>query len=133
MKEKILYALWGCMYILCVGLGFVKNPEGIGKVFLVLTSVLFFIPGAVLLADGFRTGNRKAVKRIRWICMTSLSLTLLLLILNFLSLQWKVTAGRIVYELLILVSAPMICSQYWVLSLFLWACMLMASFKKLAK
>ena len=133
MKEKILYALWGCMYILCVGLGFVKNAEGIGKVFLVLTSVLFFIPGAVLLADGFRTGNRKAVKRIRWICMTSLSLTLLLLILNFLSLQWKVTAGRIVYELLILVSAPMICSQYWVLSLFLWACMLMASFKKLAK
>ena len=133
MKEKILYAVWGCLYILCVGLGCVTDPQGIGKVLLVLTGIIFFIPGAVILADALKAQNRKAVLRIRWISAASLGLTLLLLILNFLSLQWNVTAGKILYEILIFVSAPMVCCQYWVLSLFLWACLLTASFKKIRK
>ena len=65
--------------------------------------------------------------------MISLSLTLLLLVLNFLSPMWDSLTGRILYNLLIVVSAPMVCCRYWVLSLFLWACMMMASFRKLAK
>ena len=34
LKEKILYALWACLYILCVGLGTVEDAEGFGKVLL---------------------------------------------------------------------------------------------------
>lgn len=130
MKRKLIYCLWGCLYILCVGLGFVKNPEGYGKVLLTLSALIFFLPGAYLLYDGFRCQNRRAVLQIRWISLLSLALTLVFLILNFLSVHWSAQAGNALYELLILVSAPMVCSQYWVLSLFLWACMLMASFKK---
>ncbi len=133
MKRKLIYGLWGCLYILCVGLGFVKNPEGFGKILLTLTSLIFFLPGVYLLYDAFRTQNRKAVLQIRWISLLSLALTLILLVLNFLSVSWSASAGNALYELLILVSAPMVCSQYWILSLFLWACMLMASFRKLAK
>ena len=133
MKKPLIYLFWGFLYALCVGLGTVNNPEGFGKVLLVLTSVIFFLPPAYLLYDGIQSGNRKQVKTVRICSIVSLSLTLVLLVVNFLSVNAGAAVGRGVYELLILVSAPMICSQYWVLSLFLWACLLWASFTKKRK
>ena len=57
MREKILYASWGCLYILCVGLGTIQEPAGFGKAVLVAISLLFFVPGALLLADAVKTGD----------------------------------------------------------------------------
>lgn len=128
MKEKILYCIWGCLFILCVGLGFIPNPAGLGKAILVMLSVLFFVPGAMILIDGIRTGDRKAVLRIRWISICSLALTAIFLIANFLSVRASHAVGETLYELLVIVSSPMVCSQYWVLSLFLWSCLLTGSF-----
>lgn len=133
MKTKILFALWGCIYALCVGLGTVENPEGLGKVLLVLTSLIFFIPPGCILYEGIRDGKKKQVKAVRITAILSLSLTLVLLVANFLSVSASAQAGGLVYELLILVSAPMVCSQYWVMSLFLWACLLWTSFTKRKK
>lgn len=130
MKTKILFALWGCIYALCVGLGTVENPEGLGKVLLVLTSLIFFIPPGCILYEGIRDGKKKQVKAVRITAILSLSLTLVLLVANFLSVSASAQAGGLVYELLILVSAPMVCSQYWVMSLFLWACLLWTTFIK---
>ena len=130
MKTKILFAPWGCIYALCVGLGTVENPEGLGKVLLVLTSLIFFIPPGYILYDGIRGGKKKQVKAVRIIAIISLSLTLILLVANFLSIAGSAQAGKLLYELLILVSAPMVCSQYWVVSLFLWACLLWTTFTK---
>lgn len=133
MKEKLLYAVWAALYILCVGLGFIQEPEGLGKAVLVLIAIGFFVPGGILLYDGIRSQNRKAVKRIRIICLLSLGLTLGMLLLNLVSFAFPETWGEPLYELLLLVSAPMICGQYWVISMFLWACLLFCSFKKLPK
>ena len=133
MKEKLLYAVWAALYILCVGLGFIQEPEGLGKAVLVLIAIGFFVPGGILLHDGIRSQNRKAVKRIRIICLLSLGLTLGMLLLNLVSFAFPETWGEPLYELLLLVSAPMICGQYWVMSMFLWACLLFCSFKKLPK
>ena len=133
MKEKLLYAVWAALYILCVGLGFIQEPEGLGKAVLVLIAIGFFVPGGILLYDGIRSQNRKAVKRIRIICLLSLGLTLGMLLLNLVSFAFPETWGEPLYELLLLVSAPMICGQYWVMSMFLWACLLFCSFKKLPK
>ena len=130
MKTKILFVLWGCIYALCVGLGTVENPAGFGKVLLVLTSLIFFIPPGYILYDGIRSGKKKQVKAVRIIAIVSLSLTLILLVANFLSVSGSAEAGKLLYELLILVSAPMVCSQYWAVSLFLWACLLWATFTK---
>ena len=116
------------MYILCVGLGFVQNPAGIGKALLVITALLFFVPGFVLLHQGIRAKDRKALRRLRIVCLCSLGLTLVFLIANFCSVLFSPETGAALYELLVLVSAPMICGQYWLLSLFLWACLLMGSF-----
>ena len=133
MREKILYGCWAGLYILCVGLGTIEEPAGLGKAVMVLLSVLFFLPGAMLLHDGQRAGDRKAVRRIRWIALGSLVLTLALLVANFCAVHASEAVGQALYDILLLVSAPMICSQYWMLSMFLWACLLFASLKKLPK
>lgn len=134
MKEKVLYSIWACMYILCVGLSFLPDPQGASKVALTVISMLFFVPGCVILYDAHKTGNKKGLLRIRLISALSLGLTVLVFVLTVLLATASEAVGDALYEILILVSAPMICSQYWVLSLFLWACLFVASFpKKLGK
>ena len=128
-KELVLYAIWLCLYILCVGLGTVGQMEGIGKVFFILTALIFFIPGVMLLVMGIREKNKKTVLRVRIVAVCSLVLTVVLFCVNIVA----AAAGRVspvLHDLLNLVSAPMFCSQYWVISLFGWASLLSASFMK---
>lgn len=130
MKEKILYAVWASLYILCVGLGTVRDVDGFGKWVLILTALLFFVPGAMLVYEGIRQQNKKMLLRLRLVCISSLSLTLIFIVANLLSVGASAAAGKVLYDILMLVSAPMFCGQYWELSLFLWACLLFASFTK---
>ena len=129
MKEKIAYILWFCLYALCVGLGTIENPQGFGKILLILIALLFFAPGSYLLYLGHRQ-NRAVLIRLRWVALISLSLTLCMLVINLFSVLFSTRAGDILYEVLILVSAPMFCSQYWIISLFLWACLLFGTWIK---
>ena len=121
MKLKLTYALWGVLFIICGCLGFVQNAAGFGKILLTLSSLIFFLPGVVLLSWGQR-------KQVRIISLCSLGATLLLLVANFFSVLASELVGDVLYALLVLISSPMVCSQYWVLSMFLWACLLMATF-----
>lgn len=130
MKEKLLYAAWACLYGFCVALSFVSNPEGFGKFLLTVTSVIFFLPGALLLYEGWKTGNTRLQKQVRIISVLSLSLTLIMIICNFLSVNASAETGYVLYVLLAMASAPMLSAQNWLLSMFLWACLLFASFKK---
>lgn len=131
MKEKLLYFCWGCLYILCVGLGTISEAEGIMKLALIGISVVFFVPGVILLYDATVAGDRKGILRIRWICIASLALTAAALA-GFLASGASGEESTVdhAYELLVLVSSPMACSQYWLLSLFLWGCLLFATFLK---
>ena len=133
MKEKVLYCIWFCMYALCVGLSYLPDPQGASRIALALIAALFFVPGAILLYDARKAENKKGLLRIRLLSIASLALTVLVLIITFLSASASAAVGDALYDILILVSAPMICSQYWVLSLFLWACLLFASFPKKAQ
>ena len=130
VKEWILYAAWLCLYILCVGLGSVEEAEGIAKVFFVLTALIFFIPGIILLVLGKKQQNKKMVLRVRFIAICSLVLTVAVFCATVLAVGSSAQIGSFLPDLLNLVSAPMFCSQYWILSLFGWACLLSASFMK---
>ena len=130
MKEKILYAVWAGLYILCVCLGTVSDVTGFGKWVLVLTALLFFVPGAMLVYEGIKQQSKAMLQRLRLVCVASLGLTLIFIVVNFLSVEASAAAGTVLYYCLLLVSAPMFCAQYWVLSLFLWACLLFSSFTK---
>jgi hypothetical protein len=121
--KKAIYICWGIFYVICAGCGFVPEPEGIVKWAMLGLSLVFFVPGFVLLY----LGERKA---IRIISAVSLGATAACLIFNFLSVHATQGTGDFLYALLGLVSVPMFSAGVWVLSLFLWACLLMASFLK---
>ena len=127
MKRKNLYIVWIVLFALCAGLGFIQNAAGFGKFLLVLTGIGFFVPPFCLAIAGRKEKDRRALKTLRLISMLSLGVTLVLLVLNFLSVYFSAQAGLWLYVLLTMFSAPMACCQYWVLSLFLWACLMVSS------
>ena len=133
MKKSYLFALWGGLFVLCAALGFIPSPGAALKILLTLLSVAFFIPGALLLRYAALNKDRNTATLVRNLAAASLVLTLVLLIGNFFSVFGSARLGSILHTLLIIVSSPMICSQYWVLSLFLWACLMICGWKKLKK
>ena len=130
MKNQYLFALWGALFILCAGLGFIPEPAGVLRILLTGLSVLFFLPPAVLVWKGRRERNRRQLALVRDLSIVSLSLSVLLLIANFLSAFHSELLGNILHGVLVVVSSPMICSGHWALSLFLWACLLIGSLKR---
>ena len=129
MKKRTLFALWGGLFVLCAALGFINAPGIALQILMTLLSVAFFIPGALLLRYSYQTGDMEPAALVRIFSISSLVLTALLLILNFLSAFWPETLGSILHVVLAIVSAPMFCSGYWVLSMFLWACLMIVSTK----
>ena len=133
MTKRMLYTIWGALFVLCAGLGFIPAPKGAAYWSMLLFSLVFFVPPTILLTKAVKGGDRREVKRIFWICIASLVATVVTLALNFLSVDATEAAGIAVYYILIVVSSPMICGQIWVVSLFLWGCLLTASAQELWK
>ena len=131
MTKKTCYLLWAGLYILCAGLSFIPEPTGFLGIFCTAMSVLFFLPPALLAYYAGKGRDRMTLKLIRNLSAVSLALTLVLLIVNVLSFMAPQFLGNLLYTVLVFVSVPMVCSGFWVLSLFLWACMLMGCLKLL--
>ena len=126
-KSAKLWIAWGCLYLLCTACAFLSVTPGFFYALFIAFSIAFFVPGGMLLHHGITTGDKTLVRIIRLMSLCSLGLTLVTIILNFLTARHSAAVGTVLYWLLILVSTPMICSQVWVLGLFGWACLLMAS------
>lgn len=121
MKKGILYGFWALLFVLCAGLGFLPQPEGAARWALRVLSAGFFVPPVWLLVLGER-------KPVRYLSAASLGLTLLFLALN---IHFAAAGENVLLNaLLTVVSAPMIASGYWALSLFTWACLFFGSFKR---
>ena len=133
MKNSTLFALWGCLFIICAGLGFIPEPVGAGRVLLTLVSIGFFLPPAVLLYRAYKASDRNTALLVRNLSALSLLVTLIFLIANFLSALSSEFLGNVLHAVLVIVSSPMVCCGYWALSLFLWACLLMVSLQLLKK
>lgn len=129
MHNRTYYFSWAGMYILTGLLGFITAPNGFVKALMVLLAIGFFVPPALLL----KQGDTKDVRTVRNISIVYLCVTALLLVCNVASVLGSEALGTGLYALLIFLSAPMVCGQYWILSLFLWACLLMISLKMLKK
>ena len=129
MKNRFLFALWGAMFILCAGLGFIPEPAGVLKGLLTGLAILFFLPPAMLVWKGRREKDRTLLLLVRNLSIASLSLSVVLIIANFLTAFRSKLMGDILHGVLVVVSSPMICSGHWAMSLFFWACLLIASLK----
>ena len=127
MKSQFLYALWGALFILCAGLGFIPEPARVLRVLLTGLSILFFLPPAVLVWNGRREKDRQTLMLVRNLSIVSLGLSVGLIIANFLMAFRSELLGDILHGVLVVVSSPMICSGHWAMSLFFWACLLISS------
>lgn len=133
MKQKLLYTLWAACFILCAACGFIPGPEGFWKAALTVLAVVSFVPAGLLLYRAHIQRDRHALRLIRNLSIASLGLTMVLLILNLLSVNWASWLGDMLYTVLLIVSTPMACGQNWLIGLFLWACLLVASVASLLK
>lgn len=131
LRNFTLYSIWLCFYILCVGLGTLTQRNTPVNIGLTALSLLFFLPGILLLIEGIRSGNKKLLLSIRIISLSSLVLTLCLIVLNILTVNAGETVGQALNDLLILVSAPMSCCYWRWISLFCWACLFVSSFPRI--
>lgn len=133
MKQKALFVLWGGLFILCAGLGFIPQPEGFLRGLMTAAALGFFLVGWLILYRADKTGDRDSLLLVRNLSLLSLGLTLLLLVFSFLTLNVSQWMGDLVHVILVIVSSPMICSGYWALSMFLWACLLLTARSYLEK
>lgn len=133
MKYKYLYIIWAGMYLLCAALGFLPEPEGAVYWLLFGIGMMFFIPPAVILCQAIRTENRKQVKAVMWISISWLSVMLMMLVANFLSIGATEAVGTALYYMLVVMASPMVCSQIWVAPMFAFGCLLTASVQYLRK
>ena len=120
-KVAIAYGVWIVFYIVAVLLSLLNEPN----LWIRICSVLFFVPGMVLAFWAAKEKDRKQIKRLRIICITSLVLTTVMLVVSFLTVNAAPQTTRIINSIFIIVSEPLWISPSWVLSMFLWACILM--------
>ena len=128
-----LCGLWAGLFILCAGLGFIPEPEGAARILMTAASLVFFLPPALLLHQAGKQQDADTLKLIRNLSALSLGLTLVLLVLNLLTVMQSEFLGSVLHYIQVIVSSPMICSGHWAMSLFLWACLLMVSGKQLKR
>ncbi|MBR4864748.1 MAG: hypothetical protein IKU07_09235 [Oscillospiraceae bacterium] len=133
MKKTFLYWLWGFFYLLCAFISNVESPSASQSVALTCLSLVFFIPPVILLVDAYKKKEEKTIRLLRLLAILSLSLTVLALIANIAAVGASDTWGTVLYQVLIFASVPMVCSQHYVLSMFLWACLLFATLPKVWK
>lgn len=127
MKKTILLFVWGWLYVICAALGHATEVTDAQQTAMTVLSVLFFVPGFWLLLDGWKNKKKATCSLVFYISLGSLSLTLVMLLLNLLSVTGSETLGNVLYVMLIWLSAPMVCCGYWILSLFLWAVLLFSA------
>ena len=87
MSKKLLFALWGGLFILCAGLGFIpgfsQNVSAGAQAVLTVLAVAFFAPPTCLIYGAKKEKDARTLKLVRGISLLSLGLTLLALVQAF--------------------------------------------------
>ncbi|MBR2407155.1 MAG: hypothetical protein IKB04_08995 [Clostridia bacterium] len=131
MKKTFLYWLWGFFYLLCAFISNVQSPTEAQSAALTCLSIFFFIPPGILLFDALKKKEEKTLSLLRRLSILSLTLTAAALMANIAAVNAGDTWGTVLHQVLIFASVPMVCSQHYVLSMFLWGCLLFATMPKL--
>ena len=130
MKNKTLYILWASLFALCALLGFFRERVTEGQWLMTFLSVAFFAPPGALLWQARKNKDEHTRLLVRNLSGASLGLTLVLLVVNFLSVMGSSWLGTVLNALLTILTTPMVASGYWALSIFLWAFLFLAAVKK---
>ena len=130
LSYKTLYIAWAGMFALTVVLGFqFPEPESrLLQVVLILIALLFFLPPWVVLVKAKAEDQRFHVRLVGLLAVASIVLTVLLIILNIMSPMWSEAVGNALNAAMIVVSTPMVCSNFYVSSLFMWGVIIAEAF-----
>ncbi|MBQ9762714.1 MAG: hypothetical protein IJV82_06535 [Oscillospiraceae bacterium] len=131
MTKRGLWLIWYSFFIICAILGMIPQPQGFWKFLFITLSIGFFVPGFCLLEWADNRSDLATIRLVRWISFGSLCATVVLILLNGLSVLIPDLLGTILYYILVVVSSPMVCGQYWVIGLFGWACIMLTAHTKL--
>lgn len=132
-NTKHLWIIWAALYVVCTVCSFFPVASGAATGLFVLLSLGFFVPPAFLIYKALQRGWPKILRVIRNLSLLSLGLTLIMIVLNFASVEASREWGVALNVLLVLVSTPMVCSQVWVIGLFGWAVLLFTCLTYLKK
>ena len=132
LSYKTLYIAWAVLFALTAVLGFVFPNAGgaAAKLALLVIAAVFFLPPWVILRKTRAEGRRFHARLIGFLAMASIVLTAALLVLNLMSPLWGESVGIALNAALVIVSAPMVCSNFYALPLFLWGTLLAGTFRK---
>lgn len=132
MTRRTWYYVWLGLFLITAALGFLPEQAGIMRILRLVLTVLFFLPPVVIL----RKGSERDAKRIFALSAASLCLTVAVILVSVICARGSAGLGNLLHAVLVIVSAPMVCAQVWVVSLFLWACLMFAcrgQFGKMSK
>ena len=121
-KKSFVCVVWAVWYLLCLFLCMGAEPAGMGKVPFVVVGITAYVPPFYLLYLSKK--DRKTIKTVQIISAASLASFVVLFVLTLLSVKWGASAGRVLDYLVKIFCAPIICGQFWVVGLFLWASLL---------
>ena len=133
MNKKLLFTLWGVLFAICAAFGFIGQPGTAVMILGYLFAFGFFGIGGWILWQAHMTRDRATITLVRNLSLASLITTSILLVANFLSVFASQGLGNFLHYMLIIVSSPMTCAPSWAVSLFLWACLMVASQNLLKK
>lgn len=130
-KKSVVYAVWAVWYLICMFLALGKTPEGWAMAPFVLVGLLFFVPPFYLLYLSKK--DAKTIKLVRTISIVSLATFVVLYALNIMSVNWSAAIGTALYYMMVVLCAPIMCGQFFIVSLYLWGCLLWACILMLKK
>ncbi len=132
LKYAPLYWTWGFLFALTAILGLlfpgVENSAGLAA--LRTITVIFFIPPWLILMKAKQEKNLHHVRIVRYLAIASLAATLVCFIAAVFSVRLSEAVGDVVHILMTVICAPLVCSNFYVLPMFLWATLLIGSFGK---
>lgn len=133
MSNTVLYAIWGGLFALCAGLGFITEPKNSTQILMTVFSLALFVPPFLLNYRSAEKKDRRTLTLVRNLAFYWLVLASVLLVGNFLTVFASEALGNMMHILLIIVASPMIASGSWALTIFLWACVFFDARAKLKK
>ena len=133
MSNTVLYAIWGGLFALCAGLGFITEPKNSTQILMTFFSLALFVPPFLLNYRAAEKKDRRTLTLVRNLSFYWLALASMLLVGNFLTVFASEALGNMMHILLIIVASPMVACGSWALTIFLWACVFFDARSKLKK
>ena len=121
MSNTVLYALWGALFALCAGLGFIAEPGTFLQILMTAVSVALFVPPLMLNHRAAKAGDRRTLELVRNLSGAWIGISSALLVANLLSVFAGEKLGNFLHGMLVIAASPMVASGSWALSIFLWA------------